>query len=67
MKNNIKYYIHLKESFKNRGSLYTGDLCSGKEHFNLQSIKFTFLSFFRYKARIYVFFHVVQDVKYVQS
>ena len=47
--------------------LYSGQGVSyirEEEHFNLKSVKLTFLSFSQYKARI---FHVAQDVKYVES
>ena len=51
------------------GGLYAGGLAYIREekHFNLQSVKLTFLSIFQFKEHIYGIFSIVQDVKYVQS
>ena len=38
-----------------------------KKHFNLQSVKLAFLSFFPAYSTYFGIFHVVQVVKYVQS
>ena len=48
------------------GGLYGGTYIWKEKLFNLQSVKLTFL-FLQYKARIFGIFHVVEDVKYVQS
>ena len=49
------------------GPIFGGAYIRKVKHFNLQSVKLTFLSFLQYKARYFDIFHVVQDVKYVQS
>ena len=53
-----------------RGDLYTegkGAYIREGKHFNLLSVKLTFLCFFQYKSTYFGIFHVVQDVKYVPS
>ena len=36
-----------------------------EKHFNLQSVKLTFFSFFPVQSTFFGIFHVVQDMKYV--
>ena len=38
-----------------------------EKHFNLQSVKLTFISILKFKEHIFGIFSIVQDVKYVQS